>query len=272
MIKKLSLFILTFLFATVALSATTNDLPRDGLRGWWFQTIDLDAQDYAYTIVNDIVRKGESAIRFELRDGDCYTAYPENPTSGWDDCTRDRERAEIRERWNPPLDKSVWYSFSMFIPEDYEPMYPKQIFFQWHAGPSPAIYFHLNENKFHIDILGEVGRTTQQYTYGRMLELGVWNDFEVNIVWSGDRASGRMSLWVNGQRVTNYIGPTLPPEVYTNMLNGDLKTPEVKFGIYRSHLFRYEGERPHPTHVLYFDEYRRGLFQSDVDLDNYEGD
>lgn len=266
--KKL-LAVLSIFFATVSFAGTTDELPVDDHRGWWFQTIDLDAQDYAYDVVSDLTRKGDTALRFELRDGDCYTAYPENPSSGWDDCTRDRERSEIRERWNPPLDKSVWYAFSLYIPEDYEPMYPKQIFFQWHAGPSPSIYYHLNENKFHIDILAEVGVTTTQYTFGDdILTLGEWHDFEVNIVWSGDAQSGRMILYVDGVRIVNYSGPTLPMEVYNSSETG----PQVKMGIYRSHLFRWSEDRSHPTHVLYFDEYRRGLTHSEVDLDNYEGD
>lgn len=269
---KKFLLIFSLLFATVVQAGTIDELPVDEHRGKWFQTIDLDAQDYAYDVVTDTKRKGATALRFELRDGDCYTAYPENPTQGWNDCTLDRERSEVRERWNPPLDKSVWYAFSVYIPVDYEPMYPKQIFFQWHAGPSPAIYYQLDKNNFKIDILGKVGETTTQYKLGNeILTLGEWHDFEVNIVWSGDPQSGRMITYVDGRKVVDYAGITLPPDVYKDMQNG-AKTPEVKFGIYRSHLFRWTENRPHPTHVLYFDEYRRGLFEEEVDLDKYSGD
>jgi hypothetical protein len=269
--KKL-LLICSLLISSFAQAGTIDELPTDENRGQWFQTIDLDAQDYAYDVVTDTKRKGQTALRFELRDGDCYTAYPDNPTQGWNDCTLDRERSEVRERWNPPLDKSVWYAFSVYIPTDYEPMYPKQIFFQWHAGPAPAIYYHLNKNNFNIDILTEVGKTTTQYNLGKdVLTLGEWHDFEVNIVWSGDPQSGRMITYVDGKKIVDYSGATLPNDVYNDMQNG-AKTPEVKFGIYRSHLFRWTEPRPHPTHVLYFDEYRRGLFQENVDLDKHSGD
>lgn len=266
--KKFIVSLFVSLFATILFAGTTGELPVDDKRGWWFETIDLDARDYAYDVVTDNTRKGETALRFELRDGDCYTAYPENPSSGWDDCTRDRERSEIRERWNPILDKSVWYAFSIFIPEDYEPMYPKQIFFQWHGGPAPTIYYHLNENKFHVDILAEVGQTTTQYTFGDdILTLGEWHDFEVNIVWSANEQNGKMLLYVDGVRLIEYRGPTMPQEVYDAG-----EGPQVKFGIYRSHLSRWTEDRPHPTHVLYFDEYRRGYNHTDVDVDNYTGD
>jgi hypothetical protein len=272
--KKLIVSLIVSIFATIAWAAHESSmwdpagLPVDSTRGPWFATIDTEATEWAWSRQSDVVRKGDTAIRIELRDGDCFTAEPHAPDSGWDDCTRDRERSELRERWNAPLDKQVWYAFSVFIPEDYEPMYPKQIFFQWHGGPAPTIYYHLNENKFHIDILTEVGQTTTQYTLGRdILTLGEWHDFEVNIVWSGNEQNGKMILYVDGIKIIEYRGATMPQEVYELG-----KGPYAKFGIYRSHLFRWTDPRPHPTHVLYFDEYRRGLNHFDVDLDNYEGD
>lgn len=243
-------------------------LPVDEFRGPWFATIDTEATDWAWKRQSELTRKGDTALRLEVRDGDCFTAEPHNPESGWDDCTRDRERSELRERWNPELDEYVWYTWSMFIPEDYEPMYPKQIFFQWHAGHQPVIYFHLNENKFHIDILTEEGRTTTQYTYGRnILTLGSWHDVVVRIKWSDKNEDGQMTLWVDNQLILDHVGATMDPKAYQKG-----KGPYAKFGIYRSHLFRWEEDRPHPTHIIYFDEYRRGYKYIDVKIANHAGD
>ena len=123
-------------------------------------------------------------------------------------------------------------------------------------------------HKFHVDILAEVGQTTTQYTFGdNILTLGEWHDFEVNIVWSANEQNGKMLLYVDGVRLIEYRGPTMPQEVYDAG-----EGPQVKFGIYRSHLSRWSEDRPHPTHVLYFDEYRRGYNHTDVDVDNYTGD
>ena len=151
--KKTKALLLGLLFTTVSLFSyaeydtsimwNPQGLPVDESRGPWFATIDLEATEWAWQRQQNLVRKGDTALRFELRDGDCFTAEPNAPESGWDDCTRDRERSEIREKWYAPLNRDVWYAFSVFIPEDYVWMYPKQIFFQWHGGDwGPNVYFN----------------------------------------------------------------------------------------------------------------------------------
>lgn len=264
---KLKYFALCFI-ATVSLAGTVAELPVDEFRGPWLETIDQDAREYAYEVTDENTRLGPTALRFELRDGDCFTAYPANPDQGWDDCTRDRERAEVREKWSPQLDTDVWYAVSVFIPEDYEPMYPKQMFMQWHnLDWGPNIYFHLNRNKFLIDILAEEGKTTTQYDIGTdVLSLGKWHDIVVNVVWSGTD-QGKMILYVDGAHVVSYSGPTLDAGTYAKGVG-----PTVKLGLYRSHLFRWEKPEPHPTHIIYHDEYRRGYKFEDVDINNYQGD
>lgn len=267
MIRTIIAFI--FILSTAGFAQDTSILRVDEFSGPWWDTVDEDARSYAYTLETDNVFRGDTALRFELREGDCFTAYPDNPEQGWDDCTRDRERTEVRERWSAPLDTSVWYQLNMFIPLDYEPMYPKQMFWQWHNGIwGPNLYLHLNENKFHVDILTEEGNTTTQYTFGTdVLTLGQWHEITVNAVWSGDPEIGRIVIYVNGQRLVEHYGPTLDPATDNSGIG-----PHVKFGIYRSHLFRWDSPEPHPTHVLYFDEYRRGFRFEDVDAENHLGD
>jgi len=265
----ISLFALVFTASLALAQADTSTLRLDSTSGPWTDTVDEDARAYAYDVQSDFVFQGQTALRFELRDGDCFTAYPNNPAQGWDDCTRDRERAEVRERWNAPVDTDMWYSIMLYIPRDYEPMYPKQIFWQWHNGQwGPNMYFHLNDNRFHVDILTEEGLTTTQYQFGPSdLRLGQWHELVVNVVWSGREDLGRMDLYVNGQRYIAHRGATLDSATYASGVG-----PYVKYGIYRSHLFRFDEPGPHPTHVLYFDEYRRGFSFADVDVDRYAGD
>ena len=272
--KKLALLILfVFVFFAAIVQAdhdhlmwSPEGLPEDDYRGPWFATIDLDATDYAWQMQTEKTRKGPTALRMELRHGDCFTAYPHQPAREWDDCTRDRERSEIREKWYAPIEKGIWYSFSMYIPEDYEWMYPKQIFFQWHGGDwGPNVYFQLKRDKFLIDILTEEHQTTTQHEVGE-LPRGEWIDFVVYAKWT-KYDSGFFVLNINGQEVWDYQGATMDPKTY------DLgKGPYVKMGIYRSHLFRWDEERDRPTHILYFDEYRRGKAFQDVNIENHNGD
>lgn len=261
--------ILMLVFATqVAWAGTANDIITTDKRGPWFDTIDEDARDYAYNRVTEPVqriRKGPSALRFELRHGDCYTAVPEAPETGWDDCTRDRERTEVREKWKPPLDTEVWYAFSLYIPFNYEWMYPKQMFFQWHGGVwGPNAFFQLKRDQFFIDILTEEHTTTTQYNPPR-LRRGRWYDFEVKVKWS-KYDSGYFYVFQNGDLIVEHKGATMDAATYDTG-----EAPHVKYGIYRSHTFRWTEERDRPTHVLYFDEYRHGFSRDDVALENNEG-
>lgn len=256
--------------ASLALAqADPSTLRVDSTSGPWTDTVDEDARAYAYDVQSDFAFRGPTAMRFELRDGDCFTAYPSNPTQGWDDCTRDRERAEVRELWDAPVDVDMWYSIMLYIPRDYEPMYPKQMFWQWHNGIwGPNMFFQLKNNQLVIDILTERRNTTTQYAFAPGdLRVGQWHELVVNVVWSGREDLGMMDFYVNGRRYVAHRGATLDPETYASGIG-----PHVKFGIYRSHLFRYEQPGPHPTHVLYFDEYRRGFSFADVDVDRYSGD
>jgi len=261
------LTVLLLLISGVAWAGTANQIPNDGQRGTWFDTIDEDARPYAYNFIQDNVRKGPNALRFELRDGDCYTANPSNPSSGWDDCTRERDRAEVRERWEPKLDREVWYSFSFYIPNDYQYINnPKQMFFQWHGGVwGPNAYFMIKKKNVYLDILTQKHQTTMQYNLGEW-EKGKWHDVVINVRWT-NKANGFMKVWKNGKYLVEYKGATMDPETYATGHG-----PHVKYGIYVSHKSRWEGPGKRPTHVLYFDEYRRSYKYPQVDIKNYSGD
>jgi hypothetical protein len=264
--NKIALLLVTMMVTVSAWSGQVADLPTDDRRGRWIDTIDEDARSYAYNRQSALVRKGASALRFELRHGDCYTAVPAAPATGWDDCTRERERTEIREKWSPKLDTEVWYAFSVHIPKDYTPMYPKQIFFQWHNGVwGPNVYFQLNKNTFLIDILTQVDKTTQQFNLGQ-LEKGVWHDFTVRAVWSS-RDTGKLSVYRNSKPVLEYTGPTMDADSYSKGAG-----PHVKMGLYVSHLSRWTSKDKRPTRVIYFDEYRRGYSANIVDIRKNQGD
>ena len=258
--------IILALFTIEVRAGNQQDIPADEHRGSWFDTIDEDARSYAYTKVYNISRKGPSSLRFELRDGDCYTAVPENPASGWDACTRDRDRTEVRERWEPQLDTDTWYSFSVYTPSDYQAVYPKQMIFQWHNGVwGPNAFFEYNRNKFNLNILTEEHTTTYNTTLGQITR-GKWIDVVVNVNWT-NKNTGYLRVYINGELVHEHNGPTMDDAGYASGHG-----PHVKYGIYVSHKFRWEGPGPRPTHVLYFDEYRRGYSYRDVNINNYEGD
>lgn len=250
--------------------ANTSILRSDNNRGPWMDTVDEEARAYAYTRIAGFSRKGATSLRFEVRDGDCYTAYPLNPTQGWDDCTRDRERSEVREKWTAPWDKTVWYGISIFIPQDYNFFYPKQIIFQWHRGEQPIAFLKLERKNLKLDILTKLGRSTSIYDLGNVFlkeYVGKWMDVIWEVRWDADD-TGYLNMWINGNQVIKHKGATSDKEVGKCKHRGC--GTFVKYGIYRSHLSRYGGGVI-PTQVLYFDEYRRGKTKQDVDINDLEG-
>ena len=252
--------------------ANTGMLRVDNNRGPWMDTVDESARDYAYNRVAGFARKGPTSLRFEVRSGDCYTANPLNPSSGWDDCTRHRERSEVREKWTAPWDTETWYAVSIYIPEDYNFIYPKQIIFQWHRGKQPVAYLKLERDNLKFDILTKLGKSTSIYDLGNVTKFGYkgkWLDILWQANWSADD-TGYLNMWINGNKVMSHKGATSDKEV------GKCGTRWcgvfVKYGIYRSHLFRYHGGEDNlPTQILFFDEYRRGKSKQDVDINNLEG-
>ena len=252
--------------------ANTEVLRTDSNRGPWMDTVDEGARGYAYTRVAGFARKGPTSLRFEVRSGDCFTAYPANPSSGWDDCTRHRERAEVREKWTAPWDMSVWYGISIYIPDNYNFLYPKQIIFQWHRGEQPVAYLKLERKNLKFDILTELGHSTSIYDLGNVFEMGwagKWIDIQWNINWTVDD-EGYLYMWINDRQVIQHWGATSDKE--EGKCGNRSCGVFVKYGIYRSHLFRYEGgENNLPTQVLFFDEYRRGHTREEVDVELNEG-
>ena len=271
---RYSLLLCLFLIAGCDSVADTDILRADNNRGPWMDTVDEGARGYAYTRVAGFARKGPTSLRFELRSGDCYTAYPLNPTIGWDDCTRHRERTEVREKWTAMWDRPIWYGISMYIPDNYNFLYPKQIIFQWHRGEQPIAYLKLERKNLKLDILTELGQSTSIYDLGNVLEMGwagKWIDILWNVNWSVDD-TGYLYMWINDRQVIQHRGATSDKEKGKCLASNGNCGPFVKYGIYRSHLFRYEGGEDNlPTQVLFFDEYRRGKTRNEVDVELNEG-
>ena len=267
------IIIITLLVVSFGI-ADTAVLRTDGNRGPWMDTVDEGARGYAYTRVTGFSRKGPTSLRFELRSGDCYTAYPNNPSSGWDDCTRHRERAEVRERWTAMWDRPLWYAISIYIPNNYEFLYPKQIIFQWHRGEQPVAYLKLERKNLKFDILTELGKSTSIYDLGNVLEMGwagKWIDVLWKVNWSVDD-TGYLYMWIDDSQVIQHWGATTDKEKGKCLASNGNCGPFAKYGIYRSHLFRYKGGEDNlPVQVLFFDEYRRGYIRDEVNVELNEG-
>jgi hypothetical protein len=169
------------------------------------------------------VGHGETSLRFEVRPGDCSRGK-----HGWNDCDRDRERTELKQKGYQHHGETWWYGFSLYVPKDHIDIWPAKLSFaQFHQeGAKPAIMFKNHKGGLWLDIHDDK-RTI------KLIELipasrlaGRWHDVELEIRWSREN-DGYIRAWVEGVPAAQYDGATMNAEkVY------------FKFGLYRSHLKR----------------------------------
>jgi hypothetical protein len=243
-------------------AAQENGYSTDLVRGWELEkSLKPGFKPYGLSIVTagkgHPVRAGKTALRFEVRDGDCgWNAV------GYSDCGRGKERHELLEKG--PLTKHgdhFWYGWSMYLPHDYANIAPAKVALgQFHEEGDGVVWMLRNgKGGLHVNRQATLGRGYGFDQVAAPHELrGRWNDIMLNVHWRTDDA-GRFQVFLNGRSVYDYRGPTLREgrKVY------------FKIGIYRFALERLRptaGAPRVPTQVVYFDEIRRGPARSDVEI------
>jgi hypothetical protein len=212
-------------------------------------------EPWSIIIQDEIVRAGDGAVRFELRPFDSYS---------YDGSSR----AELSESsFKAPLNRVIWYGFSIYIPDQYPAMEGKSMVIgQWHQaanwGHPPFLQnYDVMEKELHLYLIPARFWTSRDGTKHYSDKRGLWkiNDFEQNVWhdliyqvrWSVDD-TGYFRLWHNGVKKIDYQGLTYIP--------GETIGPYLKFGLYQ-----LGGSLKSQTHVVYFDEYRRGKSYEAVD-------
>lgn len=188
-------------------------------------------------------RLGRHSIRFELKTGDCGWSSQ----GSWSDCQKDRARHELRGEHHP--DGIYWYTWSLYLPEDFEVIFPTKLALgQFHQHQGHPVWMFQNMNGgYYIDqqITGRTENIEKLLDQDEMVKQ--WNDILVNAHWTHEE-SGFFKVWVNGTLKFSYNGPTKTKG----------KMIYQKFGLYQSFLSRYEKKfktRP-PDQIVYFDEVR----------------
>ena len=210
-------------------NATTCTVPAQGMRTW-FGAIGAPSLDAEYRINADTaspIRAGYASEWFHIEKGWCWVDF---------DCTRTPmyERIEKSEWFDTSVEgDEVWYGWSLFVATgEPDPRYTYMGQFQqypsslpvWMFGknlyPYPqycAIYFPTVINNYHCGEGANVQLIRDEDFQGR------WHDFVFHARWSSDPAKGFSDMWVDGDQVLGFVGPTLTPgnSVY------------FKYGIYR---------------------------------------
>lgn len=288
-----TLFLALMLVFLVFDATATEDLNQDVLffsedfsgedvsrssAGEWFGSMRLpEPEEEALQFSDRYVLRGEQSMRL----------HAENPDNdGWDYSDVNSYRTEVgthSERWSmwnnePPFNvvgEPIWFSFSVYIPEDWEyhlddgstetiniaefhanglpdKMY-EEPFVSAHGKPwVMSIWddeFTFTNGYLSRESGTDIERTEIERAHAD-IQRGEWNDVVVNVKWADgdDSFDGFMDIWVNDEQVYDYEGPTL--------LNSDEPPRPLKLSIYNS---QWDGSDSYvEERTLYFDDVRFG--------------
>jgi hypothetical protein len=188
---------------------------------------------------------GDSAVRFELRPGDCSPSV-----GGYDDCANDRNRIELFEPYpgESDLGKVVVYGHKFFLPkQDFYPSgLPITIFSQIASDNEdvwlPLIYLHTDDGK-NLKIRIHKGWTYNfnDYTISNDL-FDTWHDIRYELT-GGLSESNSIKVFLNGELVVDVNRATF---------EDDSGFFGIKLGIYQAFLSRSSSIPS--TVVVYHDE------------------
>lgn len=248
---RLPSFTLVFAMAVIFSSQANALDPGENAQGWKLVRslpIGAKARNVKLVTAPEPVHNGATSIRFDVRPGDCSRGK-----HGWNDCERDRERAELKQvDYNDEGDR-FWYSFALFVPESHQNLWPTKTYFaQFHQqGARPAMMFANQDGGLSLEV-----RSSPQGVFRLIDEndlKGKWHRIVSRIHWS--KNVGALDVWVNGRKVVTYTGPTMSAgKIY------------FKFGIYRSFVSR-NPLAASVGHRAYFDDVRRASSASALGLD-----
>ena len=221
----------------------------------------LSTSSYGYMIVNDIVRAGKEAQRFEVRPGDC------GEDEVWSDCNNNRERSEISLDNHFFPGDNQWIAFSVFIPDNFKTSnYVSTTIGQIHqkGGPSgvagslpsfpPLIQLEVKGNNYRacIHILsGPANNVIDDCKYYNLSTIndmkGLWTDIQIHFDTSNKKSL--IEVYLNNERKA----------VLRDFVNFWPESYYIKYGIYRSFVSQHGG--PMPTQIVWIDEVKMGKNQ-----------
>ena len=138
--------------------------------------------------VSDFSIIGDKSIRFESNDGECGVQ------SSWNDCTNDRERAEIYYK-KKPWKKERWYRFYIYLPKDYNSIAPaKMSLIQWkRLKPSKVlVMFQHDHSGLTFNRNGDTFKDTYIVLKPNKDLLGSWTEIIYSTNWHPDPEKGFM--------------------------------------------------------------------------------
>jgi len=193
--------------------------------------------------VSDFSIIGDKSIRFESNDGECGVQ------SSWNDCTNDRERAEIYYK-KKPWKKERWYRFYIYLPKDYNSIAPaKMSLIQWkRLKPSKVLvmFQHMHAG-LTFNRNGDSFKDSYVVLKSNKDLLGSWTEIIFSTNWHPDPEKGFMKVWIDEKLKVDFKGRS-------NSKKG--KELSLRYGLYSSSMSRYKRvfeTETMPQRIIFFD-------------------
>ena len=193
--------------------------------------------------VSDFSILGEKSIRFESNDGEC------GKEPKWNDCTNDRERAELYYK-KKPWKKERWYRFYVHLPKDYNSIAPaKMSLIQWkrHKPSKVLVMFQHDHSGLTFNRNGDTFKDTYIVLKPNKDLLGSWTEIIFSTNWHLDPEKGFMKVWIDGKLKVDFKGRS-------NSIKG--KELSLRYGLYSSSMSRYKRvfeTETMPQRIVFFD-------------------
>ena len=189
------------------------------------------------------VRAGRSALKITLQ--------PNDPTPEISADETERDELTESDYLNAREGEAYAYEFSLFVPQDF-PVVPKRLVLaQWKqdreghkvTSDDPVIALRYVNGKLFVTTKSERERVTRYQTTREV--RGRWTDFVFHIRHTRTN-DGFVQLWIDGERVLDFRGPTAYGNEFGYPANGRFY---FKMGLYRD-------DMKEPM-TLFIDEYRK---------------
>lgn len=202
--------------------------------------------DFSIQRSDSVAHSGKHSVRFEVNREDKSVA--------------NGKRAEIAWFTEKKTNIDRWFSFSIFLPADYEKEQVSEILAQWHESPdldlgeswrTAPIALKTQNGYWRAAIQWSADKVNddkniggrQNFALGKQ-DKNQWTDWVFHIRFSCND-DGLIEIWKNGEPVLNYPGPN-----YYN----DKKGPFFKFGIYKPDWKNKASKSTVTKRVVFFDD------------------
>lgn len=213
-------------------NASKSKQEIDGLVGT-IKSPDHARKTYSSTESNEQARSGKTSQRIEVRHGDCYD---------WD-CQNDRRRVEFQQRnqdTNQYIGRTVWYGWSIFLPNDFADLTPTQTLIgqvQMHGWGTPLWNFNIRDGQMIIEANATDGKDFICNVASLQEIRGRWTDIVVKANYSLKNEGGYVfEAWANDKIVCSREKPLITQQMINEAKSSSLR---FKYGIYNGYVSRW---------------------------------